>query len=72
MASRYATRSSYYVTVARTAERESWYWEIRRKRKAMGVKLRQDGFPSQLDAELAGKQALEDFLNGLSLQAATN
>lgn len=71
MASRYATRSSYYVAVSRTAERESWYWEIRRKRKAMGVKLRQGGFPTALDAELAGKQALEEFLNGLSIQAAT-
>jgi hypothetical protein len=70
MASRYATRSSYYVAVSRTAERDSWYWEIRRKRKAMGVKLRQGGFPTSLDAELAGKQALEEFLNGLSIQAA--
>jgi hypothetical protein len=70
MAARYATRSLYYVAVSRTAERESWYWEIRRKRKAMGVKLRQGGFPTPLDAELAGKQALEEFLNGLSIQAA--
>jgi len=36
----------------------------------MGVKLRQGGFPTPLDAELAGKQALEEFLNGLSIQAA--
>ena len=71
MASRYVTRSSYFVAVSRTAERNSWYWEICRKRKAMGVKLRQGGFPTRIDADLAGKQALEEFLNGLSIQAAT-
>jgi hypothetical protein len=37
----------------------------------MGVKLREDGFRSHHAAELAGKQALEDFLNGLSLEASS-
>ncbi len=69
MASRYVTRRSYYVAVSRTAQRDSWYWEIRRKRNAMGVKLREGGFRSFEDAELAGKQALENFLNGLSIEA---
>jgi hypothetical protein len=70
MASRYTTRRSYYVAVSRTDGGNSWVWEIRRKRKAMGVKLRQDGFPTHLDAELAGKHALEEFLNGLSAEVA--
>jgi hypothetical protein len=70
-ASRYTTRRSYYLAVSRTGERNSWYWEIRRKRKAMGVTLRQDGFATSQDAELAGKQALEEFLNSLSIEAAT-
>jgi Protein of unknown function (DUF3622) len=69
MASRYTTRSSYYVAVFRTKERDSWYWEIRRKRKAMGVTLREGGFRTSEDAELAGKQVLEEFLNGLSVEA---
>jgi hypothetical protein len=33
----------------------------------MGVKLRESGFPSQRSAILAGRDALEEFLNGLSL-----
>jgi hypothetical protein len=35
----------------------------------MGVKLWDGGFRSHHAAELAGKQALEDFLNGLSIEA---
>jgi hypothetical protein len=38
----------------------------------MGVRLWEDGFPSHRAAQLAGKQALEDFLNGLSIEAASN
>jgi hypothetical protein len=34
----------------------------------MGVKLWEGGFRSYQAAQLAGKQALEDFLNGLSLE----
>ena len=71
MASRYVTRKSYYVAISRTAERNSWRWEIRRKRNAMGVKLWEGGFRSYEDAQLAGKRALEDFLNGLSILAAS-
>jgi hypothetical protein len=70
MVSRYTTRRAYYVAVSRTGERNSWYWEIRRKRKAMGVTLRQGGFSTSQDAELAGKEALEEFLNSLSIEAA--
>jgi hypothetical protein len=35
----------------------------------MGVKLWGDGYRSRQAAELAGKQVLEDFLNGLSMEA---
>jgi hypothetical protein len=35
----------------------------------MGVKLREGGFRSYQAAHLAGRQALEDFLNGLSIEA---
>jgi hypothetical protein len=60
------------VTVSRTkGEAGAWCWEIRRKRTPMGVKLREDGFRSHHAAELAGKQALEDFLNGLSIEASS-
>jgi hypothetical protein len=35
----------------------------------MGVRLWEGGFRSYRAAQLAGKHALEDFLNGLSLEA---
>jgi hypothetical protein len=56
------------VTVSRTQERNSGRWELHRKRKAMGVRLWEGGFQSFHAAELAGKQALEEFLNGLSIE----
>jgi hypothetical protein len=37
----------------------------------MGVKVRECGFNSYRSAQLAGGNALEDFLNGLSLDAAS-
>jgi hypothetical protein len=65
-------RRSFYVVVSRTGSNpESWLWEIRRKWRPMGVRLREDGFRSHRAAQLAGKQALEDFLNGLSMDAAS-
>jgi hypothetical protein len=63
-------RRSFYVAVSRGGSGpDSWCWEIRRKRRPMGVKLWEGGFRSHQAAELAGKQALEDFLNGLSIEA---
>jgi hypothetical protein len=64
-------RRSFYVVVSRSGtERDAWCWEIRRKRRPMGVRLKQDGFRSHRAAHLAGKAALEDFLNGLAMDAA--
>jgi len=37
----------------------------------MGVRLWESGFRSYSAAQLAGKQALEDFLNGLSMDAGS-
>ena len=63
-------RRSFYVAISRTGNhQDGWFWEIRRKRRPMGVKLWEGGFRSHRAAQLAGKQALEDFLNGLSLEA---
>jgi hypothetical protein len=62
-------RRSFYVAVSRTADDQGpWFWEIRRKRRPMGVRLREGGFRSHHAAEQAGKEALEDFLNGLSIE----
>jgi hypothetical protein len=63
-------RRSFFVVVSRNGSgHDSWCWEIRRKRKPMGVRLWEGGFRSYSAAQLAGKQALEDFLNGLSMEA---
>ena len=62
-------RRSFYVAVSWTGDaRSSWCWEIRRKRRPMGVKLWDGGFRSYQAAQSAGKRALEDFLNGLSME----
>jgi hypothetical protein len=63
-------RKLFYVVVFRTGnEQDDWCWEIRRKRRPMGVKLWEGGFRSHRAAEVAGKHALEDFLNGLFLES---
>jgi len=61
-------RRSFYLVVSRD-DKDSWYWEIRRKRRPMGVRLWEGDFRSYSVAQLAGKRALEDFLNGLSMDA---
>jgi hypothetical protein len=64
-------RRSFHVVVTRNGTaHEAWCWEIRRKWKPMGVRLWEGGFRSYRAAELAGRSALEDFLNGLSMDAA--
>lgn len=60
-------RKSFYVAVLPAETDRGWCWEIRRKRRPMGVKLRECGFTTYRSALLAGKDALEEFLNGLSL-----
>jgi hypothetical protein len=64
-------RRSFYIVVSRRgSEQGDWWWEIRRKRKPLGVKLREGGFRSHPAAQAAGRIALEDFLNGLAMDVA--
>jgi hypothetical protein len=64
-------RRSFYVVVSRSgSDEDAWCWEIRRKRRPMGVRVWQGGFRSHRAAQLAGKDALEDFLNGLAMDVA--
>ena len=60
-------RRSFYVSVFWN-DQDAWCWEIRRKRKPMGVRLWESAFRSYRAVELAGKRAMEDFLNGLSME----
>ena len=64
-------RRSFYVVVSSSGNSRDWGWEIRRKWKPLGVKLRESGFRSYRQAEFAGRSALEDFLNNLSLDASS-
>jgi hypothetical protein len=62
-------RRSFYVLVSWSGDaQEGWFWEIRRKRKPMGVRLRESNFSSHHAAYQAGRIALEDFLNGLVIE----
>ena len=64
---RRSLRKFFYVVTSRMeGDPHAWRWEIRRKRKPLGVKLWEGDFRSSHEAQLAGKQALEDFLNGLT------
>jgi hypothetical protein len=57
----------YYVATSRRGQNpDRWSWEIRRKSKPLGIKMTGDGFQSDTAAQLAGKQALAEFLADLS------
>jgi hypothetical protein len=60
---------SYYVMATReTAYPPSWRWRIVRRGKPMGVQIEGGGFGTYEAARLAGKLALEDFLERLLLE----
>jgi hypothetical protein len=59
----------YYVMATRqTTYPPSWRWRIVRRGKPMGVQIEGGGFSSYHAARLAGKLALEDFLERLLLE----
>jgi hypothetical protein len=67
MALQPSPRSAFYLAIFHRGNgRDAWCWEIRRKRRPMGVRLWEGGFPSHRSAQAAGRRALEDFLNGLA------
>jgi hypothetical protein len=59
----------FYVVVTKINDNpEQWGWTIRRRSPPIGVKLEERGFPSHRAAVLAGRVALVDFLDSLSLE----
>jgi hypothetical protein len=57
----------YYVITSRVGEHpDRWSWEIRRKRKPLGIKMTGDGFQFEKAAKFAGRQALQEFLSDLA------
>jgi hypothetical protein len=47
-------------------------WELRHRKTPVGVKVRGDGFRSPEAAEMAGKAALAEFLEGLSIEESSS
>jgi hypothetical protein len=61
--------NDYYVITSRRGEHpDRWSWEIRRKSKPLGIKMVGDGYQSDSAAQVAGKQALVDFLLDLETE----
>jgi hypothetical protein len=61
-------RRSFHVVVFREGiDKGAWSWEIRRKRRPLGIRLREGGFRSHQAAQMAGRAALEDLLNRLAM-----
>jgi hypothetical protein len=56
--------ADYFVGIRR--ERSSWAWEIHRRSRPMGVRIREGDFRTEQSARLAGEKALRDFLERLS------
>src|SRR6516162_4402707 len=64
-----ATEPDYYIVTFDTDRGPfPWAWELMRRSKPMGVRIREKGYQSQTAAEYAGKRALEDFLRALALE----
>jgi hypothetical protein len=62
-----ATRPDYYIVTFDTDQRPyPWAWELRRRGKPMGVRIRESGYQSRAAAEFAGKRALAEFLEALA------
>ena len=56
--------ADHFVGIRR--DRSSWEWEIHRRSRPMGVRIREGDFRTEQSARLAGEKALRDFLERLS------
>jgi hypothetical protein len=63
------THRDYFVAVTQEGGGSDCFcWELRHRKTPMGVKVRVHGFRSSEAAEVAGKTALAEFLEGLSIE----
>ena len=62
------TYQDYSVVITRDAGSTRFGWQIKRKSKPMGVKLEDHNLASHHAAKAAGKQALEELLDGISTE----
>jgi hypothetical protein len=56
----------YVITSQRGEQPPRWSWEILHKSTPLGIKMTGGGYQSDAAAQLAGKQALAEFLADLS------
>lgn len=62
----------YFVAVTREGGGSDCFcWELRHRKTPMGVKVTTHGFLSPEAAEAAGKAALAEFLEGLSIEESS-
>jgi hypothetical protein len=68
-----ATHRDYFVAVTQEGGGPDCFcWELRHRKTPMGVKVRVHGFLSPEAAEVAGKAALAEFLEGLSIEESSS
>jgi hypothetical protein len=65
---RKSTHQDYFVVVTRDAGSMRFGWQIKRRATPMGVKLEDHNLASYDAAKAAGKQALEELLDGISTE----
>jgi hypothetical protein len=64
-----ATHRDYFVAITQEGGGPDCFgWELCHRKTPMGVKVRVHGFRSPEAAEVAGKTALGEFLDGLSIE----
>jgi len=68
-----ASHRNYFVAVTQEGDGPDCFcWELRHRKTPMGVKVRVCGFRSAEAAEVAGKAALAEFLEGLSIEESSS
>jgi hypothetical protein len=68
-----ATHRNYFVAVTQEGGGPDCFgWELRHRKTPMGVKARVHGFRSPEAAEVAGKTALAEFLEGRGIVGCLN
>ena len=65
--------SDYYVSVRSVGNSDiTWEWQILRRSKPMGIKLKGGGYNSQNTARKAGSKALNELVIGLGQNTAND
>jgi hypothetical protein len=58
--------NEYLLSTTSSGKPPQWQWEIKRRPKALGIKLYANGFESENAAKLAGEKALRELLDSIA------